>query len=375
MTVSPSTGVSKPPADSVSPTSGVGSGGVSDLGGVVAYTFDGVNMHATIPDWAPLGLPFTVSAQAVPLTIDASNRFVWHSDANNLHQAKIGSSGNYDFAIPNAGGTSDFPSAGAATVGVRVALTAASTADQTVVSAVTETTVSNTPRVDGWDIGFIAVRDNLSQFFHGPIWNLFLTDNSPIQATTYNKGNASLTGAIPSIAFTTGNVAFDYIHQSANHTILTGSVALLTSVSGVLTAGANVTSIIVDSVAYAGATLIAGQHYRVSFSVSAGTLTTIGALPASSAMQNLVIDEGSDQFTFPMDEGSGTVITNTDPITGPRDGNGTWTATDWTAIADNSRFYPMNDGPQNGGTLADLRGGQDGTIVNYDADNWGIVVL
>ena len=42
-----------------------------------AYEFDGSTMYATMPDWKPLGLPFSVEVEAVPLTVDGTNHYLY----------------------------------------------------------------------------------------------------------------------------------------------------------------------------------------------------------------------------------------------------------------------------------------------------------
>lgn len=77
---------------------------------------------------------------------------------------------------------------------------------------------------------------------------------------------------------------------------------------------------------------------------------------------------GQRTYTFPLNEGSGTRINNTDATTG--DLGGDWTAENWTAIEPNDRRYRMNEGT--GATLADSGdpGGNDATISPFDESNW-----
>ena len=92
-------------------------------------------------------------------------------------------------------------------------------------------------------------------------------------------------------------------------------------------------------------------------------------------MQNVIITDITldRQWIYKLDEGSGLAILNTgktQEIAGDTF-DGAWTPnTNWVAIADNSRFYPMDDGVEGSGTLKDIIGGNDGTIVNYDPDAW-----
>jgi hypothetical protein len=69
---------------------------------------------------------------------------------------------------------------------------------------------------------------------------------------------------------------------------------------------------------------------------------------------------------------SGTVTPDASWSTTPEYSNdGSWTPdTDWQNIPDNSRHYPMEDGTAGAGTLVDVIGGHDATIVNYDSNSW-----
>lgn len=78
--------------------------------------------------------------------------------------------------------------------------------------------------------------------------------------------------------------------------------------------------------------------------------------------------EGYQTYTFPLNEGSGTRMNNTDPVTGGM--GGTWTAENWVPIDNNDRRYRMNEGT--GATLGDSGdpGGKDATISPFDESNW-----
>ena len=85
-------------------------------------------------------------------------------------------------------------------------------------------------------------------------------------------------------------------------TFLDGSVPVLTGVAGVITAGANVSNIKVDGVAYAGAVIPTGQHIDIEFDVSAGAVDTIGPI-ASGAIGDVELDNGTDYVHYKIDEG------------------------------------------------------------------------
>jgi len=85
-------------------------------------------------------------------------------------------------------------------------------------------------------------------------------------------------------------------------TIVDGSVPVLTGVAGVLTAGANVSNITLDGVAYAGAVVTAGRHARVTFDISAGTVDAFGPM-TTGAVSDVVLTSGSTKVSYPIDEG------------------------------------------------------------------------
>lgn len=79
---------------------------------------------------------------------------------------------------------------------------------------------------------------------------------------------------------------------------------------------------------------------------------------------------GVNRYHYKMDEGAGDDIVNIDPDTGSA-ANGTFTGGVWENIPANSRYYPMDDGPDGNGTIRDVLGGHDGTIINHNPDGWG----
>lgn len=126
-------------------------------------------------------------------------------------------------------------------------------------------------------------------------------------------------------------------------------------------------------------TLVPGVAEATETNLSDDVLSLVGAQRAITLGSNymkasipVILTDGDlvVRYFYPMNEGgASTVITNTDPDTAGT-GDGTWNdGLNWTAVPDNSRFYPINEGT--GATLVDKIGGNDATIQNFTEGGWG----
>jgi len=135
------------------------------------YRFDGSTMYATIPDWTPNGLPFEVSVEAVPLTLDGTARRI--------------ESGTV-FGIYLAAGTNAVTAAFLDTaLAVQTVTGPVAVVGQSLSVRLSATASGTTLTVNGTDypsasvaasaaqnpISAIAALPTPTEFFHGPIWS------------------------------------------------------------------------------------------------------------------------------------------------------------------------------------------------------------
>lgn len=90
---------------------------------------------------------------------------------------------------------------------------------------------------------------------------------------------------------------------------------------------------------------------------------------AGSAVQNMAISAGVNSVFYPMNEGVGAVITNTDPALGSAF-NATWTEAEWTRVPSNSRKYAVDEGGYS--RLYDSVGRRNGSIENFLPGGWSV---
>lgn len=256
-----------------------------------------------------------------------------------------------------------------------------------------------------------------TSFFGGTILASMLYDESPIHNTWANMGNGSRYGELEQAIVLEGDfeISFDWIRQNSAQVeteVLGGGTGdWIGVVNSGSTDNVNVGSNGVARVWVGAAADIAiGQHFNVrivgttknsnlelfidgiSKGNAGGTLATtdfyiekfyrgrstqtLRGVAANSAVQNLIIKDLDNNLTwnYPLDEGpaTGSVIHNTDPSTPGY--NGTWTDTDWTFIADNTRRYPMNEGTGDVFKAYDEQGVptpvNNATIQNFDESGW-----
>ena len=156
------------------------------------FQFDGTDQYATIPAWRPNGLPFEVSVNGVPLTVDATPRRLFGNPSGSDYSVYSSSATQWVGRWKEQDGTLQVLTA-----------TTGSLLNQTVrASLATDTTKTqldvNTTSLDKQEkagiqnaVTAIAGTAAGAQLFHGPIWDVRLTDYSPIQNTWVVNGNAT----------------------------------------------------------------------------------------------------------------------------------------------------------------------------------------
>lgn len=394
-----------------------------EVGDTWFYEFDGSTMYATIPDWTPNGLPFEVSVEAIPLTVDGTVQRLYGTTGIGPY-AELQASTNVPRPVfrNTSGSGRAVTGAPAAVVGQNITmntvLNGASAPTQWLatinnfVNGLTDTAAVGAAQV----LNLIGASPAASSHFHGPIWNLRLADNSPLQNRYVCYGNGSRYVQLENPIVLEGDfeIEFDWIRQDGTGT---ASAAVLGSTiddtyldiwdSGSAAPGRLRIRIgggngLIEN-AYANVAI--GQHCRSKLvrtgtsnelfidGVSVGSATRAGTaridligsivagggrqIPTNSTLQNVIIRDLGRSLTweFKLDEGAGTDALNTGNTAGGATSyDGAWVPdTDWQFIEDNSRFYPMGD---NDATLKCYDGtGQrkpsaDGTIVNHNPANW-----
>jgi hypothetical protein len=391
-----------------------------------SYTFDGLAMYAAMLAWIPNGLPFDVSVEGTLLTVDLTNRRLL-SAAGNVpgylyNQATTDLRMNYaalDAAVtPLAMGTvvasepfkiqGRFEGGGSA--GVRDGV-------QTSVNAkLSESFEANGIAVIAANIG------GNTNFWHGPIKQLKLIDRSPIQDTSAQMGDNVRYGELPLMAIPASDdftVSFDWLREdrdgvsaqrALNNETDSNSILLTDTananpdrfslvINGLFVNAANALERIalgqhchIDCIVTKGDTrmalLIDGEQVAAVVSANVtndwavdeiGSSQAASTLAAGAAIQNLSVTNNStgERWFYPLDEGTGAVINNTDPVTGP-EGAGQWLPdASWKEFEDNTRYYAMDEGVDGGGIFRCVDGNgvstpaNDATIANYNPAAWG----
>jgi len=163
--------------------------------------------------------------------------------------------------------------------------------------------------------------------------------------------------------------AYDFATAAGNDSIIACAYGINTTSSSVnnttVTSDGN-TDTVCFSVALAPPSAISIIGEATETNLADDVLSLVGAQRTITLDSNYIVA----RYFYPMNEGgASTVITNTDPDTAGT-GDGTWNdGLNWTAVPDNNRFYPINEGT--GATLADEIGGHDATIQNFTEDGWG----
>lgn len=246
-------------------------------------------------------------------------------------------------------------------------------------------------------------------YHEGTIQYLAITDRSPIQNTFALVGNNSLYATLSPISITGDfEISFDYkridtLSGTIQQRLLSsnaGSYEVLSVYDSLYPSSPN--SIQLNTTTFPAtfvgvlSDVAAGQHISVRITrvgsvhncyidgVLKSTVTiasdafaidtlmissnrTIGPLVTGAIMQNLNIINGASEWFYPMNEGTGTTLNNTDSGTGSAY-DATLTAANWQWIPANSRLYEVN--ADTGSTLVDVVGGKDATIQNYSSGNW-----
>lgn len=387
-------------------------------GALYRYTFDGVDQYATIPDWTPNGLPFSVEIKAAPMAVDGLEHRLWSGDAV-LPAGRITTTDRWGFRYTDVTGTArNLSSASLGAIAGQVA------------NVLWNNTASNSQiRVDGEGVGNTNIAKSSSadpisligagtsapaQLWHGPLWSLKLNDDSPIQNTNVCRADSARHVDLASTMWLFGlgawEIEFDYIRLDKTGTAapyVMGSqdgqsrVSLYDSGAAfpdriqVVRGGSDVTDF--DG---ALADIAQGQHctVKITFAFGVGMYCYVdgvekggpfgaanatdlpidqlysanGGYPGSgAAFQNIRITDITNdrEWLYTLDEGTGTLAHDTGAS--GFNNNGTWVPdTSWQFIPNNSRHYPINEGPDGAGTIVDTIGGYDGTIVNYDPAGW-----
>lgn len=319
------------------------------------YEFDGATMYATIPDWTPNGLPFEVSVEAVPLTVDANGRTILsHATSSSRYVRSISNAiqerwENLASAFPILSANS------AIAQGAPVEVESANTASGTTLQANAVQAQDATGfKVDSAinPLSKIGADGplNAAGYFHGPIWNLKLIDDSPIQDTTACVGDANRYVQLENPIVLEGDfeVEFDWIRQDQTgagvNSLVSGGTNSLINIDDSGAAAPDRFRLITElgslAVDNALQNVALGQHCAIKVvrasdnvdvlvdSVSVGGGVRTGAfavqffgtnkgaandLPANAALQNVIIRDLTNNRTweFKLDEGAGTDAPNT----------------------------------------------------------------
>lgn len=394
------------------------------------YTFDGTTMYANFPGWTPNGLPFSVEVSAVLLS-DINGTLVGSASASTQAPYYAKSTG----AVESMGWTRTD-----ASVGIFVGPDPAHGLNEPntyIFTATAENSISSRNGVDGnvygppaalssdsVPIGAIASRSNTGVLnpWHGPIYNLKLTDNSPLQNRYTLDGDGVRYVSIPAFSWgdadeislrasvirrdsTAGESSVAVLGllgdgttylmmRDSNHP--TQPNAVLFSVNGALYLVNNALQNVaqgqhIDLRVYtdAGVTYVevdGGLIGSAAHPIGASSFDMIGAwstgpfgqIPINSALGDVILENltTGEYVEYRIDEGSGTEVKAYDQAGNVIGLNAGIINPDaaWTDQPDNSRFYPMNEGERETFACYDGTGKQrpeyNGTIFNFNEDNW-----
>ena len=380
------------------------------------YEFDGATMYATIPDWTPNGLPFEVSVEAVPLTVDGTVKMVVHGTSGNhyisQHSANLGRYRSEGNAAPIS-------------IIDNASISEGKPVDWVMNAAPDGTQFENVSSGDSVDVSiasplaYVAANNVGAQPFHGPIWNLRLTDNSPIQDTDACFGDANRYVQLQAPIVLAGDfeIEFDWIRQDGTGTgtvWLFGAEGSTASIISVYDSGhaatANRLNVRAGGEDYifdnALSDVALGQHFNVrvvrsggqaelfvdaaskgTVAASNGTMTidqicagnTSNQLPTNSALQNIRIRDLTEgrSWEYKLDEGAGTDAPNTDPSTqGNYLNQPLWDR--YTLDGDGARYveipeFNIGDSEDCRVTLDIIRPSANGMMVCGDASGGGLL--
>lgn len=335
------------------------------------FTFNGVDMYATIPDWTPLGLPYSVEVSAVPLGINLAGQNVLVSSSTNVNVQGLLIQGNVSGRMRAR--VNATPSDANIYIVTPIPVVGESMQSEVSVDAESIThTYNGSSVVDAVNAaqidantkyGLISIDHNSGAFFHGPIWDVKLNDSAVIQDTDVLEGNGTRYITIPEFTIPEDDgrrVSWDGIYDNAvgiyyilgsadssAYIRITGDTGLVRWRNGGIS----------RDVAAGLAGLANGQHYHAEFIIDAagvgslevdgvetGTLTNgalefavdevgasaggAGAIRVGSAIQNVTLrNTTTDEYLqYKIDEGAGTEIKAYD-INGDEIGLG---AEEWT---------------------------------------------
>ena len=303
-----------------------------------SFTFNGTNQYATMASWEPRGLPFEVNATVTPLTLDATPMRICGA-SHSLY--KTGSNGALEY----------YNGTGAATLTVSAvdwvlgeAKSVKSTQEGTgglLVGDFSGTTNSvATAKVSATSVDAIAAYNSGgAQYWHGPISSVALIDRSPIQNTNANIGDGALYGTLDQPIKLSGDFEIEWegIRQDQTGTGLTeflGDSATADRFvlydSGATNSDRFIAAVLGRTLTYdnAFANIAQGQHYTAKFtklgndhilSIDGVDIQSVNAndfspfvvsqlysarnvagrtIPTDSAMQNLVITDVDNQYTW-----------------------------------------------------------------------------
>ncbi len=330
---------------------------------------DGLTNYISNPEYTPTGVNFTLRlkvrfdagsiGQFVTLLSDTDSgteRF-YKTIGNNIHFDYIDSGGS-SRSVVLAGLTIQ------ADTDYEIAIV--SSGSGVILSAGSES-ATNANVIDPADVNIINIAANntaTANFLGGRIWDIEYTDHSFIQNGDFLQGNgADLYVDVGDIPLVVGDsYSFDYRHTAGGaQTIVAASGAfMLINGSSILDFGSSIT-VEVDGtpVADLSQVLADGQIYNIVATVISGT-NDIVRLLASGAPSSfsrgiigdfLVTKANGDTYHYTLkdndiiDNGDGTGIAVNRGNTGPSF-NGAiqnFAPSDLVAIANNSRFYPVNE--------------------------------
>jgi hypothetical protein len=377
------------------------------------YQFDGTTMFATMPVWTPLGVSYQISMVIDPINpATGSNQHLLNGSG--LEELIILSGGAYRHRYTDAAAGAQTVTGAIATGNEETVVIASSGAGVTLNPGAG----SNVTLVDPATITFTHIASSTSGAanFGGWIKDLMLTDLSGLNGrSVVTPDSISLPRRIDlaSSVQTSGSnwtLDFDLIREdNPNDTTSYAMGAAVNADSNVRiyneSNGAVPSRFRVRALGQANTdfdtvltSVAQGQHCHIqvvaaggnlSVSVDGGTpeVSVGGAGPfkldhlygsggvattlylGAGGMGNVVLtdDDTGGQWSWAMDEGTGTAITGT-AAGGATPVNGVLTSEAWTAIAENSRQYPMIEGT--GDTFFDVIGDSNATIQNFNEANW-----